>query len=389
MKPSKTTSWINHIRNKMENASCKGISQYQQLAEAFLAAIDAGVLPAGTRLPPDAKLAEQLGFSHITLGRALNELRKQDIVERSRAHGTSIAADLSVREEPRARTVAILFDDINPSTFNIGLFQQLYNYLSEKEYKILFLSAGGSGREQAEQLMDQMKHPQCVGAIVWSIMSRTDTERVLSVKPSFWPLVFLNTMFNPESLAVDTVIYDNFTGFRDIAVQYWRSTGRKIIFASRSDLLKGSLHNDYYKEITQAIGEENVKVFTLDRDSFQALVHRADRSLLLTFDYFRDFLEAHNANRLAGLEPYVLSCAHIEPQDDGFPTLTSSAAELAKLAVNLLDRRIKSPQSAYRHERTSFRLFNMDKIFPAIGPVNPLRQKGGKNSLKRKTGKSA
>ena len=72
----------------------------------------------------------------------------------------------------------------------------------------------------------------CVGAIVWSIMSRTDTERVLSVKPSFWPLVFLNTMFNPESLAVDTVIYDNFTGFREIAVQYWRITGRKIIFAS-------------------------------------------------------------------------------------------------------------------------------------------------------------
>ena len=366
-----TSSWVDFIHTRMMEANCKWSSQYQQLADAFLSAIDAGVLPAGTRLPPDAKLAEKLGFSHITLGRALNELRKQGIVERMRLHGTSVSADLSARKEQPVRTVAILFDDIDLKTFNTGLFQQLNVFLSHKEYRILFFSAGGSGHEQAEQLIDLMKRPQCVGAIVWSIMSRADTERVLSVKPAFWPLVFVNIMFNPKDIPVDTVVFDNFSGCREIALQYWRETGGKVIFASKLNLLSESLHNEYIAEMKKAIGEENVKVFALDRDPVKALIHRTDHTLLFTFEEFRCDLEKRADNSLEAFEPYVLSCAHVEPNDDGIPVLFSSLSELARRSVNLLDRRSKSPQSAYRHERTSFRLLNMDKILPVNKSSHP------------------
>ena len=382
MKQSEEIAWIDFIRKKMTDDSCKGISHYQQLAEAFLSAVESGVLPTGTRLPPDSQLAGLLGFSHITLGRALNELRKHEVVERSRAHGTFITNNLGEKQEYHSRTVAILFDDIELSTFNTGLFQQLYKHLSQKEYKILFFSAGGSGQEQADQLMDLMKRKQCIGAIVWSIMNRADTEKVLSVKPVFWPVVFMNTMFNPVDISADNVVFDNFNGCREIALRYWRTFGRKIIFASTSFLLERSLHKEYVAEMKRAIGEENVKVFVWDRDPISTLIHRKDHSLLFAFDDLLSLQEEQKKVHREDLGPCISSCAGVDPHECKNPALFSSLSELAKLSVDLLERRLKSPQSAYRHERTSFRLLNTDNIFTENKTSPPL--KAGKGEKQRK-----
>ena len=54
------------------------------------AALDAGELAPGDRLPPERELAEQYGCSLITVRRALSELAREQRLERTRGRGTFV-----------------------------------------------------------------------------------------------------------------------------------------------------------------------------------------------------------------------------------------------------------------------------------------------------------
>lgn len=71
--------------------STGGGSLARSLAAAFRSAIDAGLLNAGSRLPPERTLAPALAVSRSTLVQALDELRADDLVRSRRGSGTTIA----------------------------------------------------------------------------------------------------------------------------------------------------------------------------------------------------------------------------------------------------------------------------------------------------------
>ena len=54
---------------------------YAQLREQLRAKVDAGELPAGTRLPPVRKLATELGLAVNTVARAYRELEALGVIE--------------------------------------------------------------------------------------------------------------------------------------------------------------------------------------------------------------------------------------------------------------------------------------------------------------------
>lgn len=63
---------------------------YLQLTEQLKAAIQAGELRAGSALPSERDLAEQLGLSRMTVRRALEELAAERFVEQRRGSGTYV-----------------------------------------------------------------------------------------------------------------------------------------------------------------------------------------------------------------------------------------------------------------------------------------------------------
>jgi GntR family transcriptional regulator len=78
-------------------------------------ALDAGEWPVGDRLPPERELASRYGCSLITVRRALDELSREQRLERTRGRGTfvlarrvdrDIAGSLSFSEEMRQRGMA-------------------------------------------------------------------------------------------------------------------------------------------------------------------------------------------------------------------------------------------------------------------------------------------
>lgn len=76
---------------------------YRQIEDWFRAAIAAGNLGPGTRLPSSRTLADELGVSRITVDRAYGELMAEGIVETKGSGGTVVTRRTPAMERPRPR----------------------------------------------------------------------------------------------------------------------------------------------------------------------------------------------------------------------------------------------------------------------------------------------
>lgn len=70
---------------------CPGTPKVQQIAEAWARVIEAGELPAGSRLPPVRELTAQLGVSKFTVIEALDRLRARNLITSSQGRGHFVA----------------------------------------------------------------------------------------------------------------------------------------------------------------------------------------------------------------------------------------------------------------------------------------------------------
>jgi DNA-binding transcriptional regulator YhcF (GntR family) len=69
------------------------VPPFEQLRSGIAAQIRDGRLPAGTRLPPVRRLAEELALAPNTVARAYRELEAAGLVETAGRRGTVVAAD--------------------------------------------------------------------------------------------------------------------------------------------------------------------------------------------------------------------------------------------------------------------------------------------------------
>lgn len=85
---------------------------YLQLIEQLQAAIVAGTLPAGARVPPVRELAAEAGVNPNTMQRALQDLEGRGLIQTQRTAGRTVTTDTRLLEELRsgqARALAKTF----------------------------------------------------------------------------------------------------------------------------------------------------------------------------------------------------------------------------------------------------------------------------------------
>lgn len=81
---------------------------YRRLADSVHAAIDAGVLPSGTVLPPERNLAEALSVSRSTVVAAFEALKRSGLLEARQGSGTWVRGRLRPSDEGNVELVAEL-----------------------------------------------------------------------------------------------------------------------------------------------------------------------------------------------------------------------------------------------------------------------------------------
>ena len=85
---------------------------YLQLIEQLQAAIVAGALPAGARVPPVRELAAEAGVNPNTMQRALQDLEGRGLIQTQRTAGRTVTTNTRLLEELRsgqARALAKTF----------------------------------------------------------------------------------------------------------------------------------------------------------------------------------------------------------------------------------------------------------------------------------------
>ncbi len=75
---------------------------YLQLIEQLQAAIVAGALPAGARVPPVRELAAEAGVNPNTMQRALQDLEGRGLIQTQRTAGRTVTTDTRLLEELRS-----------------------------------------------------------------------------------------------------------------------------------------------------------------------------------------------------------------------------------------------------------------------------------------------
>jgi DNA-binding transcriptional regulator YhcF (GntR family) len=82
------------------------IPPFEQVRRQIATMVRAGVLPAGSRLPPIRQLAGDLGLANGTIARAYRELEAEGLVVSRVRHGTTVAPLPALAPAERHRRLA-------------------------------------------------------------------------------------------------------------------------------------------------------------------------------------------------------------------------------------------------------------------------------------------
>jgi CheY-like chemotaxis protein len=111
----------------------QALCAYRQLHQR----ITAGLLPPGTKLPPQADLAPALGVSLLTLRQALDQLEQEGLIASEHGRGTFVRT-------PTLPTVLILEDDAVQRTL-------LSAHVEATGYPVIAISSPQGGLQALEQ----------------------------------------------------------------------------------------------------------------------------------------------------------------------------------------------------------------------------------------------
>ena len=207
-----------------ENLQCFNRPIYETVILTLVEMIKSGELPPGTKFPPDKKLAIELGISHITLAKALNELRRRNILDRRRATGTFVPEMTQLPPANSARQkIAVVFDNVSDETFQQPLFISLYRGLEELNCSLCFFSCNNDPEKQLATCEEILNDFSISGCLLWSILDNDQAARLIRRRPRYYPLIFMDKHY--RGFDHDAVTYPNF----DCGVAIARSFNRRKI----------------------------------------------------------------------------------------------------------------------------------------------------------------
>ncbi|MBR7103591.1 MAG: GntR family transcriptional regulator [Lentisphaeria bacterium] len=354
--------WLKELYAVCENKEDSGVPVYRRLLDVMSQMISGGLLPDGTRLPPDSVLAQQLGISHITWAKVLNALSQRGIIERSRKRGTFIRRPqrTEAMKEGRANAVAVFMDALNPADSNHIFLETLQQELSAAGFRPAFISAAESGFIQYAQVMNALRTPEFCGGLIWSLLNETQVNSILSMRPASWPLVFMAADHAAaKKFEHDLVLYDDFQAGFAAAEKLIRSgADRFACLLCERHLLRNGF--DRIKGIEQAVSRaglplENVEIIRIDEDfekKFDLLLKRSSSTALvaaapleiklLRAELVKRQLAPEVLGRSIGFSPDGFEISLHAP----FPLCRFDTAELCRSAVRIFCQRLRNPGMA-------------------------------------------
>jgi DNA-binding LacI/PurR family transcriptional regulator len=363
-------------------------AQWHRISEHFQSRIECGELLPGTRLPSDAKLAEEWKVSRPTAHRALAELRRLGLVTRSKGAGTVVAE----RVANANGRVALIVDRMVPR-YNFphsDLLRGIQDALGE-DVSLVLAQCDDDYRREARQLDRLSKEVD--GIIIYPTSDPRNNELMERVRANGTPIVALDRY--PEGLQTDLVVTDNF-GATAQMIRLLTSRGHsRIAFFSfhKPDFSSVQERFEAYREVMCENGLAHVQPVTrwfpqtletepyllvqAIQDSLAALT-RTDCPITAVF-CVEDFIAAATLEAAEYLEMSVPSDLEIAFFNDwppmmyrapwGLHRVVQSVYGIGKAAAELLVSRMSGDQSEPRLVRVPADLHPAEAAAPATALI--------------------
>jgi DNA-binding LacI/PurR family transcriptional regulator len=224
--------------------------------------ISQGFYKIGDKLPSEKELSDLYSVSRITSKRALEELEKENFIQRVRGKGSFLIKDVKPSEyslkdinNENKGIIAIIF----PSVHDFGHFsltvESMTKVISEKGYKPN-LYYRFENITEVEQLLIKLRDEKVKGVIYFPFSLLDSFEILNSYKYANIPLVTIDKYYN--GIDVKAVCSDNLRG-GTIAAEYLIELGhRKIGFVSDVSIEGVSSVRDRYIGYCQALEKANI-----------------------------------------------------------------------------------------------------------------------------------
>lgn len=359
-----------------QNLQCFDRPIFETLISTMLGMIESGELPPGMKFPPDKKLAHELGISHVTLARALNELRRRNVLLRRRASGTSVPSDPQAVPAVKARKrIAVVFDSATEKTFHEELFLQLHHALEELGCTMMFFSSDNNSQKQMNQLKEILEDFSVSGCIVWSILSHEQVEEVLRERPKYYPLIFLDKYY--PGLDHDSVTYANYDSGVAIGKMILKKKINECFWIMNTGIARHSSVSDRKAGLLSVLPPEiEVKTIQLDENDNSMLPLAFGRSSAIVC---ADNFTACHLKRLS-LERGLRLPRHLydfESYSDDHSSITEFTAlvfpcELGTEAVRVLASRLNGKEACIISHPGKW------QITLGVHPVAATRKSSGK-----------
>lgn len=354
--------WLEELKNISTSRDDSGLPIYHRMIESMSQMIADGRIADSTHLAPDTQVAAELGISHITWAKVLNELKKRGMVERSRQRGTFIRRPVRKAEAGNlGDIIAVFMDDINTRHINMDFMDTIQSQLAAAGYRTMFLSAAESGDMQYTQVINAMRTEGCRGGMIWSILDDRQTAGVLELRPADWPLIFMDGNQGADRKQEYDLIRFDVAGISEsIAGKFLASGGEEFICLvhERHMVLSFFTMAKVIKRQLAAAGL-SVKKLKIVRcnDTFsdiEKFIDRGKKSLLIAFGH-KEIGLLKNALAKKSLAEERLFPA-IGFSASGVPTQYSwslpeyfyNTVDFASQAVECLLQRIENRDTAYK-----------------------------------------
>lgn len=200
---------------------------YRSIYNDLKKSIQESVYPIGTQLPTDSELTKKYGVSNITIKKAMDLLKKDQLISRKPRKGTFVISSSEPvkrgNTEERIVTIGVIITDFN-EYFGNNLVKSMFDHKTESINCILKISKGDPDKE--EELIDQLISQGVDGLILIPALSDYFSSKLLELISSKFPLVLVDRMM--AQIPTCNVSIDNKTAAFDLTEHLFDSGHEKI-----------------------------------------------------------------------------------------------------------------------------------------------------------------
>lgn len=270
------------------------LPKYQRIKDFILNRIHKNELTVNARIPSETELSRELGFSVITVRRALSELVNEGVIYRVQGKGSFVAPKkepVTGGSELGRRLVAFILssNDYYDASF-MQMTKGIQPYLNKHGYSLI-IEYGDDSMEKEREIISRLASGGIGGLIIFSHNPEGSAEVIMSLKKRAIPFVLIDRYIS--SFPVNYVASDNFDGAYS-ATQHLLELGhQKIAFLAQNLFLSSETdrYNGYLKALENAgIQSSPEMVFPDAANRYERLVSMINSGQITAIEAVNDSL---------------------------------------------------------------------------------------------------